>query len=379
MTSPASTARANAKPTLDALTGLRFIAAFGVVLYHFVRFEGPAAAVNELLHNGHIAVEFFFVLSGFILAYNYLSPTRTLDRGRFWAARFARIYAVYITAMLAYLPFYWWKLRVAHEYDVSRSLQQIALVTPLVTTMTQSFYPIVEIVAEWNTPAWSLSCEAFFYAAFPFAAIYFGRLGVRGAIWAAVATWAAALALSFWVIPNLPQEGSFAFVRGEIFWGSHPIPNLALFLNGIAWGRLFLLTRESAVLQRLAGPFSTALLLAILIFLSLHRGTGSGDLVLLFIFPVFGVLIYALAWQRGPAARLLSLPGVVLLGEASYALYMWQAPIWAYHQQFWYKVLHRGTGFGFSATYVVLALLGSIAVHYVIERPARRWVAQRLT
>jgi peptidoglycan/LPS O-acetylase OafA/YrhL len=367
------------RPPLGALTGLRFIAAFGVVLYHFVRFDdGPAATLNRLFQNSHVAVQFFFVLSGFILAYNYLDRGRSLDRGRFWAARFARIYAVYITAMIISAPFFWRELRVVHGYDGATAVRHLLAVAPMVTTMSQSFFPVVEVVAEWNTPAWSLSCEAFFYASFPFLAMYLSGLGLRASVAALVAIWVAGIALISWVEPLLPAQGTFAGITGKLNWELHPIPNFATFLSGIVWGRVFLLTRHRDDWGKAAGWLSSMLFFVVVWYLATHRGGGPGDVALRLSHPLFGLLIYTLAWQRGPVARLLSIPLVVLLGEASYALYMYHYPVWAYFQQLWSKLLHLPVGLAFNATYLVVVLVASLLVYRLIERPARQWVTGRI-
>jgi peptidoglycan/LPS O-acetylase OafA/YrhL len=93
---------------LPALTGVRFFADFFVVLSHSLpwvamRFRIPWPA-KIFLSNGYLAVAMFFLLSGFILAYTYdgqIAGSR--NRARFWEARFARIYPVYLLSLvLAY-------------------------------------------------------------------------------------------------------------------------------------------------------------------------------------------------------------------------------------------------------------------------------------
>src|ERR1035437_982751 len=87
-------------PPLRALTSLRFFAAMYVVLFHESHNPGhivlfPLAA--RFVASGFTAVTLFFVLSGFILAYNY---DRIRSRREFWISRFARIYPVYFLSLL---------------------------------------------------------------------------------------------------------------------------------------------------------------------------------------------------------------------------------------------------------------------------------------
>ena len=71
-----TTPRTDQRPALPALTGLRFVAAVQVVLFH-TRSAAPGLQRSSFLDpfgGGYSGVSLFFVLSGFILAYNYLTP-----------------------------------------------------------------------------------------------------------------------------------------------------------------------------------------------------------------------------------------------------------------------------------------------------------------
>ncbi len=87
-------------PRLDALTPLRFVAAAMIVVGHgatlFGFAPGPAA-----LHAANAGVSFFFVLSGFVLAYNYPALADRGARQRFFAMRFARIWPLHAFTLLA--------------------------------------------------------------------------------------------------------------------------------------------------------------------------------------------------------------------------------------------------------------------------------------
>jgi len=96
---------------LNALTGLRALAALNIVFFHFSNpqlFGFLAPVVNA----GFIALGLFFLLSGFVLAYNHSGQAREgkLDRVRFWKARFTRLYPVYLLSLLLS-----WRM-VAPEY-----------------------------------------------------------------------------------------------------------------------------------------------------------------------------------------------------------------------------------------------------------------------
>jgi peptidoglycan/LPS O-acetylase OafA/YrhL len=98
------------KPELPALTGIRFYAAFLVFLSHITVIPGiDQMAQHHLLFNaGVVGVSFFFVLSGFILTYNYADVFSVgLSRHEYWKFlwdRLTKIYPVHFTITLLMIP-----------------------------------------------------------------------------------------------------------------------------------------------------------------------------------------------------------------------------------------------------------------------------------
>ena len=87
----------HARSPLRALTGLRFVAAFWVVLYHFfrpVQLGIPMRGIDSIVQSGFCGVGLFFALSGFVLSYVYgdIDSDHPIAKRNFWGARFARIY-----------------------------------------------------------------------------------------------------------------------------------------------------------------------------------------------------------------------------------------------------------------------------------------------
>ena len=154
-------------PQLAALTSLRFFAALHIVLFHIWIFELPGfssapAWIERALEAGPTSVSLFYVLSGFILTYNYvLARGGTTVRARdFWVARIARLYPVYLLAFILYTPL------IVLDTETSAGLRALAGVMALFAL--QSWGGPTAFV--WNPPGWSLSVEAFFYLLFPFLA-----------------------------------------------------------------------------------------------------------------------------------------------------------------------------------------------------------------
>ena len=144
------------KPPLPALTGIRTLLAFNIVLFHFTPPHlGP---LRPFVEHGFVFVNVFFLISGFILSYNYFDRGANLVKRDFWMARFSRLYPVYLLVLLISLPMLdlEWHARSSTEFWQGLTL------TPL---LLQGWSP--SLATFWNTVAWTLSCEMAFYATFP--------------------------------------------------------------------------------------------------------------------------------------------------------------------------------------------------------------------
>jgi peptidoglycan/LPS O-acetylase OafA/YrhL len=151
---PYSAPLAQRLPRLPSITGLRFIAAFGVFGYHVLTLLPSWTLLHPLLMSGQAGVSFFFILSGFVLTW---SDRPADSRGAFWQRRAARILPSQLATWLVALPvsalrFGAWP----HLWPMLATL-----------TLTQSWVPAQDVFFGVNGVAWSLSCEAFFYALFP--------------------------------------------------------------------------------------------------------------------------------------------------------------------------------------------------------------------
>jgi peptidoglycan/LPS O-acetylase OafA/YrhL len=151
---------------IDALTGLRAVAAWWVVLYHFKSFLAPwiPDQLEWLLRRGNLAVDLFFCLSGFVLFLNHAADEtwRPVKMWRFYGKRWARIYPLHLAMLLAYLALVIVILAShrtvsAERFSAGGFLLNLILVQDWATTQQLT----------WNIPAWSISSEFAAYLAFP--------------------------------------------------------------------------------------------------------------------------------------------------------------------------------------------------------------------
>jgi len=350
------------KQSLDSLTGLRFVAAFLVVVFHFGNPPSPQL-VHNIISHGFVAVSLFFILSGFILTYNYMDGDGRLKTGKreFMVARLSRIYPAYLLAFLVYAPFALQQIATidAHSPWVNTTYFALAALTLL-----QSWSDATVLV--WNEPAWSLSAEAFFYLMFPFVAPFILRLGGRRLLAAGLLLWLASMA-AFAVHQVNP-----GFDRN--FWLFNPLMRLPEFLLGIVLGKLWLTRKPPRVQQLLethAGWGVVASVAALLALFSIDADESKfyNGMVA----PLLMALIYSLALGRGTVARLLALRPMVWLGEASYSLYILHWPLWFAITAFLVNYLPKfSKGALHFVACEVLTVAASLAVFRYVETPANR-------
>jgi peptidoglycan/LPS O-acetylase OafA/YrhL len=375
------------RPSLRALTGVRFLAALHVVAFHYAPREGMPAWLDRLLSAGPQSVTLFLVLSGFILAYSYLGAQDApkVERRAFWAARLSRVYPVYLLGLVLMMPA-WIKdvLHVTGGMD-SEACWEFSTVGVAALTLTQAWVP--KLACVWNCPGWSLSVEAFFYLLFPLLCLPVVRSSPRGLWRAAVATvLGAAVIVLLWLLVDGWLARQPASPLGQDTWlkvaAYNPLLRLPQFFLGVVLGRLFCLRVKAG---QGAGPTAPAqAFVAAAASLALFAAPVSGsagvfrDLALL---PAFALLIWSLAFGGDWLARILGQPWRVRLGEASYALYILHSPLY-----FYLRMADHRSGLGlaassiraFFASYVAVSILVSIGVFLWVEEPARHWLRTRL-
>jgi peptidoglycan/LPS O-acetylase OafA/YrhL len=294
---------------IAALTGVRAVAAVWVVLFHF-RTElvtllpvlGPAMPFAEA---GRVGVDLFFVLSGFILAYNYADAFTNFQArryARFLWLRLARIYPVHLATLVMLLV----AVLVMRTWGMSpRPAEQYAADSVLTNVLLVHAWAGMDLT--WNYPAWSISAEWFAYLLFPFVALVLPKVGSPRAAVAGVLGCFAAMFTVFVVFPtHWPFPVPLVRVGGE-------------FLAGVFLYLVFRSTLGRG--RRWSGIAPLALGCLILVASGLESVGRSA----IWSAPLCALVILALARGDGWLNRWLGSRGSVLLGQASYSLYMTHA------------------------------------------------------
>jgi peptidoglycan/LPS O-acetylase OafA/YrhL len=314
------------RPRLDALTSLRFVAAAMIVVFHAV--DGislPSSTSTWLPYGLASGVSFFFVLSGFILYYNYPRLPDLSSVLDFYAARVARVWPLHLLSMalfLALVPSVLWVWPGLHLW----------IAAPLSALLLQAWSPIGGYMGAFNGPAWTLSVEAFFYLLFPLLLV-----AMRKAPWRALGA-AFLLSLACPLVANRLGGPRSDLPLDQVNWyhldHTFPLARLTEFVLGMTTCRLWLARRAQAEASPLAATaLEAAALLATLTAIrwlfraqyAVLLGTGAGVadwLTQVSAAPIYALLIYAVADGRGRLSRALSAPGLVHLGEVSYGVYI---------------------------------------------------------
>ncbi|MFZ0590704.1 MAG: acyltransferase [Bryobacteraceae bacterium] len=385
---PAKATRGESSKHLNALTGLRFLGSFIVVLYHFGRTATATSfpGLFPFLHGAAFVLQFFFILSGFVLGHTYL--TRNLIAREFYAKRLARVYPLYLLALVACAPSF--IVQIPHG-----TLMQGIATAVSAPLLLQSLSPITAMT--WNYPAWSVSVEVLFYGLFPVVRKYFLERSVRQSILLVFGFWVTALLPAcIYSIVN-PDHLAIMDTRShELFetqeyagWLGlllhNPVFHVAEFLSGVALSRIFKSLRPQAVtrVRWLFWPTVCILLAAayvsgVIPYPIVHNGL---------MVPALTALILCCSVGDGLVVRFLGSRVFVLLGEASYAIYLLQYPVYLLFKSVYltFTVGHP-LGLlilktpGLLASYLLLLVMISLAITQWVEPPlisaARLRIAQ---
>ena len=368
--SPAEPVRAKAsRDRLPALTGLRAFAAANIVFFHFSnpKWFGPFAPIVD---NGYTSVSFFLLLSGFILSYNYSARAQRgeLVHWRFWVARLSRLYPIYCFALLI-------SVGMLHDEWLARSHSDFYLGLVLTPLLLQGWSP--SLATFWNTPAWTMSTEAFFYLVFPFAVRIRRPQSNRGTLLLLLFFWCCGLALPLLYMHLRPDGDPHPGRYTDGYWMRAlkftPPPHLPSFFFGITLADLDGRLRREGWLRLVIGLFGVGGLYGVLRYGSAIPYALMHDGLLM---PLFACAILGLA-GRNLLARFFGFAPFLALGQASYCLYILHFNLWTLIHQSGILQLTGLAGFEPWSSYGLLAA-GAGAALLLIERPAQRRIRKLL-
>lgn len=343
---------------IRTLTSLRFVFALMVFGAHCYVLDPFFDA--HFFKEGFVGVSFFFVLSGFIIAYNYQEKLqeRTISRRSFWAARIARIY-----------PLHWLTLFVAvlaGGYVAAGGIAGWCNRFFSSAFLLHAYVPRPSYFFSFNSPSWSLCCEQLFYLCFPFL-ILWAKDGKR-------------LFSLFLVCAVLVPAGMYFTPEAEIkgYWYVNPLTRFPDFIVGML---LYAVYRRIDI-QKIGFRQGTLLeIVALAVFAGFYWYAAEIPKVYRYScyywLPV-AFLLLSFALQRGAVSRLLSNKYLVIGGEISYSFYLIHLFV-----LLGYVELQKNHGWPVGPTIAVPVLFGiimglSLLSYYRFEKPMNTFVKKQL-
>lgn len=289
---PAAPAREGEREHFVALDSLRGLCAVGIVFYH-VGNVGWIAAFPPF-RVGWMLVDFFFVLSGFVIAMSYGSRlAHGYPRGKFLLIRLGRVYPLHIATVAGFVALEWLVFRpLLHEaHSLAELGRAVFLLDAFVRGAGNFFAPV----------SWAVSVELVLYL---FAAGLFGRgkPGIAIAfLLAAASAWALIAGFNEIGFSRLLQRGLMSFPLGVACYWLHRK------LRGVEPGPVALSVAE------------LALFVGLLVWMSRPGNTAPWIPAN---FLIYAAIVLVFARDGGIVSRVLATKPLVWLGRLSFALYM---------------------------------------------------------
>jgi peptidoglycan/LPS O-acetylase OafA/YrhL len=336
--------------TLDALRG---VAALAVVVFHIPELFGLPAQKSSSL-----AVDLFFILSGFVVEHAYGDHLRhEMTFSRFITVRMIRLYPLYIIGLITYTLFFMARPNVAAASVVPGALLALFYLPtpPSISFEPQFLFPV-------NPVSWSLFCELLvnvLYALFMVrlsARYLFSIIVVFGVVLVVEKTYLQAVVDTFgpWsvLLDGIPRA-LFSFFAGVLLYGLARKPKSCA-----------------------ASPIAILLLIAIFAFNFGKQVQPIYELVV--ILMAFPALVFYAALTI-PHTRLSQVYD--LLGTISYPTYVIHMPLVLWISAFFPRVIGRGLASlaPWSGSFLIFAILiTAYLLDKKYDQPVRRWLRQRL-
>lgn len=352
---------------IKPLTSLRFFFAFMIFAHHLTFLSESDSVFLRWLHEnvlkeGYIGVSFFFILSGFILAYNYRDSflNRTITKSDFYIARIARIYPVHLLCLLIAVPMTLQNASVGFSVWITQLFFNI--------TLTQSFIPIKYIYFSFNTPSWSISTELFFYLLFPILIWCIDKLKNHKYKKGFLIVYALIIPLLMLIIPKNYYKALFYI---------NPFLRIFDFFIGILIYELYLKINkhESKINFHILEVLSIIVLLVFFVF---HKSIPNVMRFSIYYWIPISLMILAFSFQKGFLSGYLSNNKLILLGEISFGFYMFHKLILYYFGVLNTLYFHIENEYYFIIIIFTLSILMSYFSFIWFEKPLNKYFKSNL-
>lgn len=375
------------KQIIPILDMFRLFAALLVVLVHYEIIFGEFVIYGSL---GTTALSWFFVLSGFIIAYNYPSLDTFSDFKRFYIHRFVRIYPVYCFAVLVSVLFVaigfntlgdQFFTEVRRPFEISYDLPQnkdnsFWIYTALRhLTFTQSISSIETLKLVFNGPLWSLVLEIYFYLAFPVFLLILKPINTMGKI---AFAFAVGYILQFLLIQYfLPDVESYDVMNLNVPVYTNPAIRGLEFVFGMLLYKAFALLPPITAKEKLnLMPLLISIVFYLIINIIGEKFVPYQYSMFFFAVPIVTVLVFTLSrshwYPKGSTYNF-----CLWAGGISYVLYCLHWPLMEMIQL--WDLLPQTIDFPLHLFLLVAVLVGiSHIIYKWVETPIRKLLYRKI-
>lgn len=358
------------KPHYPILDGLRGIAAIIVVTFHLTEPLGTGH-LDILVNHGYLAVDFFFLLSGFVMGYAYDDRWQKMTVGNFFKRRIIRLQPMVVLGMtLGAIGFYYtdstiWPL--IHTIPLWKMLLVLLIGYTILPVSLSLDIRGWEEMHPLNSVGWSLFFE---YIANILYAVWIRKFSKTALI---VLVVIAAVALAQLAISNGDVSGGWTLNVEQVRIGF--TRTMYPFFAGLLLSRI-------AKPMRIKNAFLwCSLLVAIVLYMPRIGGAEhlwmNGIYESVCIIIVFPLIVYLGASGVIESQRESKI--CKFLGDISYPLYLVHYPL-VYFYVAWISN-HKGVTLAEAWPYALLILVGGIALAYAAlkwyDEPVRKWLQKK--
>lgn len=342
------------KPNLPILTGLRFFAAFYVFVFHIdlrlpLTFLGKT--ISYLIAQGAVGVNVFFILSGFILFYNY--HDKKVNFVEFILKRLAKIYPVYLAGFVICF-FVVWFMHIKEENFFEVMMMNLLLV--------QSYLP--KFSMQWyGGGSWSISTEFFFYLCFPLLLYFILKLSKTQVF--------IFLVFSFFCTFFTGILFNLQMIEAKLSY-TFPPSRIWEFIIGMLTAALVI--KHKVTINNLL--ILVVLLFSIFYFFYIGHELLGYVIQNIIVVPLMITILISVATRKKHILSFLGTRFFEYLGKISYSFYIIQIPIMI--------LLEKNIGFKIYNTFITFGiiffanLLGAMILYHFIESPFHQYLNKKI-
>lgn len=307
------------KHRFEILDIFRGIFASMVVFFHMSPFAATPVLNNPFVRNSDLFVDFFFVLSGFVITYTHQHMQAASDMRLFYKKRFFRLYPLHFIMLLAFVAIEFSKHLLAAHIAVNQldnpNNNTTTFFSNLLLLNSVKLPGVTDV--SWNIPSWSISAEMIAYLLFGLVIWLIHRAGLfraRNYVYGLIVLGALLLLYAITGGFSILYTFDYGFLRAWIG-----------FFTGVLCFNVFTHTRARTIALPAAGFHLAEVMLVAVMIVMVYNGDALKPYSFIYELLFFAT-IYVFAFEKGIVSRLLSRSGLLKrIGTYSYSIYMTHA------------------------------------------------------